>query len=78
MSYYHSDDPLFEALTAIVGKEPPMQLKGIQKSDELTEADQTKLYEWCTQNATPHWATGLGVLYAAELLVLTALENDNI
>lgn len=78
MNYYSSDAPLREALIAITGKEPTLNLLNIKHLNELTPEDQNLLYEWCTQNRRPYWATGLGVLEAAELLVRTAIENANI
>ncbi len=78
MTYYSCDAPLREALIAITGKEPCLNLLNVKHSNELTPQEQNHLYEWCTQNRRPYWATGLGVLEAAELLVLTAIENANI
>jgi len=83
MPYYqgHCPDPLKEALLAITGKEVPREtclLDGVFNCSELDDGELFALGDWCTQNARPHWATGDGILEAAELLVSRAKENDNI
>jgi hypothetical protein len=65
-----------EALRAIIGKYPPMDVPpyGAQlMGDKVTE-----LQDWCSDNANPPWATGLSMIEAAELIVDQALENANI
>ncbi len=70
-------DPLREALAAVVGKEPPDFVRGYNFKD-LTDKQQLELQDWCSLNARPHWATGLSMLEAAELIVEGAVENANI
>lgn len=65
-----------EALEAIIGKKPPMDVPpyGSQPmGDEVTQ-----LQDWCSDNARPPWATGLSMIESAELIVDQALENANI
>lgn len=70
--------PLAEALEALIGALPPMPMEGICNSNELDENEGMMLEEWCCQNARPRWATGSGLLEAAELIVERAIENANI
>lgn len=59
-------NPLHEAIAAIIGKPVPEGLEG------------EDLQNFVTQNANPYWATGDGIIEAAELLVKRAQENANI
>ena len=77
MSYYIDRGPLADALFAITGMEPPKYTHGLYLSESL-EDKAVDLQDWCADNARPSWATGLGVLEAAELLVQQAVENANI
>jgi hypothetical protein len=47
-------------------------------SHDYTDAENEKLQDWCSMHARPHWATGLGLIEAAELIVQGAVENSNI
>ncbi len=75
--YTTSPDPLREALLAICGKEPPDFVRGHGISG-LSDQQVSALQDWCSLNARPEWATGLGVLEAAELIVSQAVDNANI
>jgi hypothetical protein len=75
--YTSSPDPLREALLAICGKEPPDFVRGHGISG-LSDQQVSALQDWCSLNARPEWATGLGVLEAAELIVSQAVDNANI
>jgi hypothetical protein len=79
MSYYHdvSENPLRGALKTIVGKAPPSFVKGYD-TRLLTDEESLALQEWASMNSRPYWATGFGIVEAAELLVATAVENGNI
>jgi hypothetical protein len=75
---WHSDNPLNEALVAITNQTPPFDLDGIMNSSDLPDTVALQLSDWCSLNANPEWATGSGILEAANLLVERALENGNI
>jgi hypothetical protein len=80
MSVYETDSPLAEALGAIVGRCPPKCALGCRSIDELSDQELDELQQWASRWARPCWATGDGILEAAELLVqwAAAAENDNI
>ena len=70
--------PLCSALLSITGKMPPFDLYGVYCASELSDDLAGQLEDWCSVNASPYWATGGGVLEAAELLVDRAVENANL
>ena len=70
--------PFKEALVAITGKEPPFDLTGIYESRHISDDIIDDLQAWCADNSNPHWATGLSMLEAADLIVDGAIENANI
>lgn len=77
-SYYPTPaDPLREALASIIGKDPPDFVRGHNTSG-LSDKQILDLQDWCSVNARPHWATGLSMIEAAELIVAGAIENANI
>ena len=82
MAYYGEiESPLLEALEMLCGQAPESiqnVLQGVVNTQALTEADHELVYEWATGSPRLHWATGLGVLDAADTLVHQAIENDNI
>lgn len=71
-------NPLTEALSAITGEVPPAYTHGAFSVADLTEAEMLTLQDWCCIHARPEWATGIGVLEAAELIVREAVDNANI
>jgi hypothetical protein len=66
-----------EALQTITGSEPPFGLSSTGTTGMIDE-DMTTLQDWCAVHAQPHWATGLSMIEAAELIVAGAIENGNI
>jgi hypothetical protein len=65
-----------EALKAIIGRYPPILVPPYGTSEMGDEV--IDLQDWCSDNAQPSWATGLSMIEAAELIVIQALDNDNI
>lgn len=75
--YPDVEHPFREALAAIVGIDPPAFVVGYG-SNELTEDQFLELQDWCSMNARPEWSTGIGIIEAAELMVVIAAGNANI
>jgi len=65
---HHPKNPLTDALRAITGWEPPSYTRGLYSAAELGDRV-SELQDWCADHAKPDWATGLGVIEAAETLV---------
>jgi len=82
MSYPIPKAPLAEAIAAIVGKMPPFEMDGIWWLKDCPDSIADELGDWCSYNIQAHqrigWATGYGVIEAAELLLNTAIENANL
>jgi hypothetical protein len=78
MKYYESEEPFRQAIEAIVGKQCPLDLGAAKSSYELSNEINIKLQDWCSLNARPMWATGGGIVEAADLLVERAIENANL
>lgn len=82
MAYYGNiENPLTEALEMLCGSMPleiSQRLLGIAFTKELSEEAHEAVYDWATANTKLRWATGCGVLDAADVLVWQAYENDNI
>ena len=74
----HILNPLTEALQLITGVEPPVYTHGAFNSSELPEPQLLDLMDWCSLHARPMWATGIGTLDAADLIVSEAVMNGNI
>lgn len=74
---YYPENPIREALKAFTGKEPPAFVRGYDTSG-LSDAENQELQYWAVDNAKPKWATGIGLIEAAELLVAEAVANGNI
>jgi hypothetical protein len=78
MAIWNPKDPIREALSALCGgKEPPAFVRG-HTTQGLTDRQNEELQDWCSTNGRPEWATGIGIIEAAELLVAEAVNNDNI
>lgn len=78
-SYYGKiENPLYEALQALCGAEPPAYTKGCFAANELPDQLITELQDWCSLHARPEWATGLSMLECAEQIVADAVDNANI
>lgn len=71
------DDPIREVLLALTGKSPPSFVKGYNFKN-LTSEQWDTLHQWCVRHVKPHWATGIGLLEAAEAMVEEAVDNANI
>lgn len=71
-------NPLFEALLAITGEKPPEFVKGKFATTDLNGRELDKLQDWCVDNARPSWSTGLGIMEAADTIVIEAIGNGNI
>lgn len=82
MSYPVPKAPLAEAIAAIVGKIPPFEMDGIWAIEDDPDLLTDGLEGWCSTQVCvtefSPWATGCGVLEAAELLLKTAIENGNL
>lgn len=78
-SYYNTPKhPFRDALKAISGgKTPPKFVRG-WSTKGYTDAEQQELHEWASTNVRPYWATGIGAIEAAELIVSEAVANNNI
>ena len=82
MSYEIPKAPLTDAISAIVGKPCPFHLLGVWRLQDLESPIATQLQDWCSNNIHGHpligYATGYGVIEAAELLLSTEIENGNL
>lgn len=67
--------PFRDALIVICGGVPPTYAPSISNV-EMDDSEYTKLVEWIVNQV--EWFTGEGVIEAAECLVQSAIENDNI
>lgn len=72
--------PLREALNALVTKPVPARLvpDGVYSTSELTEKQNAALQDHCAEFCVPSWATGIGTMDAADLIVGEAVANGNI
>ena len=70
--------PLREMLEALTGEAPPDYITTQYSSSELTEYEQDKLQWWCVDYVRPVWATGIGLLEAADKMIEEAVSNGNI
>jgi len=77
-TYEKPENPLADAIAAIVGETPPLETVGAYCFNDLSESDQEWLQHWCSERANPYWATGLSMIEAAELIVEQACQNANI
>lgn len=71
-------NPLYEALLAITGEKPPEFILGKFATTDLNENENMSLQEWCYNNARPNWSTGIGIMEAADTIVVEAIGNCNI
>jgi len=77
-TYDTPENPLADAIEAVVGERPPLETSFAYSWNDLSEADKHWLQDWCSERARPEWATGLSMIEAAELIVEQACENANI
>lgn len=71
-------NPLFEVISAMTNVTAPFYLKGKFYSNELEDAEYFFFQEWCAYHAKPYWATGTGIIDAADIIVGEAVKNGNI
>ncbi len=77
-TYYETPaDPFRVVLRELLGKEPPPFVRGYGTRG-YSDAEVQQLQDFCSVNARPHWATGLSMIEAAELIVEGAVQNANI
>lgn len=74
----YSNNPLGEALSHLMGKDCPMDLKGKENFDHLSPLEFQKLQDWASSNCKLKWATGESILQSAVMIVDLAIENGNI
>ena len=77
---YDPEDPFRDAVRVLAGTEPPDYVRGWSSAD-LTDEDVVALGDWLgLEHCQRHlpWATGTGLIEAAEHLVDSALENGNL
>lgn len=71
--------PLKDAISALTGRRVDLNLQGVYDWSDIDSDDlREELQDWCSLHAKPHWATGLSMIEAAELIVSSAVENGNI
>lgn len=70
-------DPIREALQLLCGAEPPDFVRGYSFAG-LNDAEVMALQDWVCNHVQPYWATGIGAMDAAELIVHEAVANGNI
>lgn len=70
----------YQALQNIVNAEPPQFMKSVTISDyyDLSDGDASALQEWVVDNHDLIWATGMGVIEAAIILVKEAVAEGSI
>ncbi len=73
------NNPIREALRLFINPkvEIPAFVEG-ESFQSLSDDVMQMLQDFCSEYAVLSWATGLSIMDAAELLVESALENDNI
>lgn len=71
-------NPLYDALLAITNNFPPEFTKGVYHSSELNDEQFGDLQEWAANHGRFHWFTGIGIIDAADTLVMSSVENGNI
>jgi hypothetical protein len=70
--------PFYDALVAITKSVPPIPMRGLYSSKELTDEEFEVVQDWAKDSAPIHWATGLSIIDCADLMVKSAVENANI
>lgn len=74
---YTPADPFRDAVRLVAGREPPWWVRGWALAPDDADRLQAWFVEGMESTATP-WATGIGAIEAAELIVAAAIENGNI
>ena len=63
-----------QAIASIVGVKPPEFITWPSRYD----GDILDMQDWCSENASHNWMTGIGIIEAAESIVWTSVNNCNI
>lgn len=69
--------PFRDILQAVTGVKPPKFVRGYSTRG-YTDAEKDELQSWASDNVKPSWATGIGLIEAAENMVEEAEINGNI
>jgi len=72
------ENPLYDVIKILTGKEPPNFVKGKTSTAELNDEEFLTLQDFCSENAVLNWLTGIGILEAADVLVEESINNGNI
>jgi len=80
MVFFKTKAPLKDAIEAIANKTIPssIPLEGICRLSEMGGGEAIALVQWCHINPRPCWATGAGMIKAAEAMVEAAKGVGNI
>jgi len=80
MVFFNARAPLKDAIEAIANKTIPssIPLEGICRLSEMGGGEAIALVQWCHINPRPCWATGAGMIRAAEVMVEAAKGVGNI
>jgi len=80
MVFFKTKTPLKDAIEAIASKTIPssIPLEGICQVSEMGGGEAIALAQWCHMNPRPCWATGAGMIRAAEAMVEAAKGVGNI
>jgi len=78
--FFNTRAPLKDAIEAIANKTIPssIPLEGISRVSEMSDKEAIALVQWCHMNPRPCWATGAGIIKAAEAMVEAAKGVGNI
>ena len=52
-TYDRPDNPLSDAIEAIVGERPPIETRGAYSFTDLSQSDQSWLQDWCSDRTQP-------------------------
>jgi hypothetical protein len=70
--------PLRDVLFAMTRTTPPVFTAHAYSCQDLTEVEKDDLQTWAVMHVQPRWATGIGLIEAAEAQVAEAVSNGNI
>lgn len=71
-------NPFKEAIIHLTRKTPDIKLDGVYYSKELSDEDFVKLQDWIGMNQPVPWATSIGMIEMADIMVQEAVDNGNI
>jgi hypothetical protein len=72
------ENPFKEAIIHLTQSIPDINLDGIYYSEELSDEDFAKLQDWIGMNQPVPWATSIGMIEMADMMVQEAVDNGNI